>query len=350
MPATHSHCNQPVVSRHDRAALRYRREMKFKAHVFRLNLWRMDLTDPQRDIASLICEDTFDSGYTSQVYLRLEDLVQESGAVSPVLNYGRNDISEALNGKKGKDGLVHFGIVRVERQARGNDFVWLLSPVADASLWRCGERIQVSRLESRKGALDELRRQCVPFLATLEPAPDLWDAMDSSEVLFATDEDVGALKELPSNTPPRTVGSSEFQNNNFQKNTPDVPNFTTPVKQLTGNNGITVQQLNSYGDVREMLIRLRHEFERAHGHEASRKEMDQYGGCWRKLAQLYPQVFTNSLGELKYFNDKRERFKTTAWHWFRSDIYRQLEVKTWDQLIEKARVSSKKNKESLTNT
>lgn len=356
-----------IISRRDRASLRPR-NLAFAAEKFRLNLWRMELSRCQVDLALLICRDTLESGFHSQVYSKLEDIVREPAAVDNVLNYGRNDISAALNGTNGKGGLVQYGIVRAEACDAGGRMVWLVSVVTDAAMWRCSERIPSGRLESRAGALLALRRECSPFLPTLEPAPDLWDALaaDSERSEPAEESSAGALarrcsaragmiEEMRAGARrclPEREGDgiaqpcSEFQNAERpikSRETQGCSEFqNSPVNSLTdltGNRNLTVQPLNSYckgGLENELMDMIRSEFVRAHGIEAAAREMANYGGAWRSLVRWFPATVEASVGELRHKNNQREKFHRGAWHWLRADIFRCLGVKSWPQAREKA--------------
>jgi hypothetical protein len=284
---------KPLASRRDVSQMR--RDFAFKTRLFNLNLWRMDLSRPQLDIAQLLCYDTLYLGYTSAVYGVLEDMVLEPGTTTPILNYGRNDISEALNGKKGAGGLVHFGIVRVETFQADSARAWLLSVISDCSLWRCRERISLERMESRKGALEAIRRNSAPFIPSLEPPPDLWDAVESSEELLASEKSTGAHRgnQAGKIVPATRPGCSEFQNN-IQPETG---------KQLTVHGITALKQLNSEQlTVNKQLLELTSEaivMKRLTAFVGV-GDVQQWGGDWRKnWVRKYPDAFKRALQALE---------------------------------------------------
>ena len=174
-----------VVSRRNRSAARQEQRQRFLADNFFRNIRRAKLTETQAALANLICDDSLGLGLRAAVYDSLEDFVQESVVLPPVLNIGKADIHRAIMGSAGDEpqarherGLSQMGIVRVERLVLDGRMRWLVTPLLDARQWSCGWRVSIERRQTRDAALLAAWGAAEAFLPPLAPEPDLTDALD----------------------------------------------------------------------------------------------------------------------------------------------------------------------------
>lgn len=368
-------CTEPVQARRNPAAVAAQRAARADYGPFCDAIRRLKcLTETQALIAQFLAKATLLAGFRSLPFSSQSELTQVRLHAPPLAGWAKNDLSPTLKA------LAGFGIIKLdERNAleAGVPPVTVLLVIADVRQWAVPADGWRYAIEDEKVLLDALlacRQRHTALLPSLDEDADLHDARavvarpaigDAPErVDQATTRRAGGGGGSPSvgsTSACRGVGSakdapmvgartesgasascrSESRNTERPMKSGGVPNFgTAPVKQLTGTEQRTVQQLNGVrrrDDSSRLLAELEVEFTRAHGADEARAEMVNSGGCWRQVARRWPNEFEAQIGGLRAHLNDGGRVETKAWFYFQFYFRRAVGCSTWQEVAEKAR-------------